>query len=79
MYRLYRKMTIYGHLSIRSIRFGDPLLTVLYSKLCYNKECCKEVSVYLTKHHTACGVFFLGLWFVSSQLLADSISLDFLH
>ena len=60
MYRLYWKMTIYGHFSISSshygihlltvfsissIHFGIHLLTVLYPKPCYNKPCYKEVVV----------------------------------
>ena len=53
MYRLYRKMTIYGHFSIYSIHFWDPCLnrvvsrTVLYPELCYNEPCYKEVNVYI--------------------------------
>ena len=53
MYRLYWKMTIYGHFSIYSIHFGIHLWTVLYLKSCYNEPGYKEVVVY-TPQQTVC-------------------------
>ena len=47
MYRLYWKMTIYGHFQYNLYIFGIHLWTVLYPKPCYNKLCYKEVVVYV--------------------------------
>ena len=46
-------MTIYGHFSKNNLYiFGINLWTVLYTKLCYNEQCYKEVLVYVWETKT---------------------------